>query len=756
MKQSLKLFVVAGVLLAACIPSVSAQELEEVVVTAQRRAQDLQDVAISVSAFQRDDIADLGISDITLIAGQTPNLDIKYAWGNSMPIYTIRGIGMNSFQASDTSSVGLFVDDVFQTSIATMGAFLYDIERVEVLKGPQGTLFGRNTNGGAINYLTRAPSFEETEGFVRVDYGKYNHSELEAAFGGPLSDNWAARVSLMTIQQNEGWVFDRTSGEHIGEADIWAGRIQLQYQPNDDLSARLILFGSSDRSQPVYFQHIGTLDRNNPGQFCPAYLQNRRDPANCVDVLGYSDTDGNPYAGDYTNRLDTEINADARLRNDNFGATLLIDSKISDLDFRSISSFQVYDRFQPKESDGNPGLFVDFLFASEILALSQEFRLASGTEGRFSWIAGAQISYDEVEEDPDRIGYLDNLGLRIGLTYKQERLNAAAYGQGVWQLNDQWRLEVGGRILYDDVDFEATTYLDVGVGTGQIIPFVLAGCPDPAGVIPLDCQLDDTAITGKIGLDWSPNDDLMIYGSVQTGYKPGGFNGGLNTNSELYTPFEEEELTAFELGLKSTLWNGRGQLSVAGFIYDYEGLQAATPRPAQNQAGVLNFLTNLSEAEVLGIEAELRVKLAENVELNLGGALLDTENKDPGANFDGPLGNSPRKLANAPEESFNASLAWDVPLGDRGDLRLFTDYSYEGDHFKEIVNIPLLEITNNMWNARVTWTSPGQTYSVSLWGKNLSDEVYIVDTLGAGAALGWGVEVVGMPRTYGLSARVQF
>ncbi len=739
--------------LVAWAPPAGAQGLEEVVVTAQRREQGLNDVAIAVNAFGVEDIKDLGYVDVTQIAHQTPNLDIKYAWGNSMPIFTIRGVGMNSFQASDTSSVGLYVDDVFQTSVATMGAFLYDIERVEVLKGPQGTLFGRNTNGGAVNYLTRAPSMEESDGHVRVDFARFNRIEVEGAVGGPISDNWAGRVSFTTMQQGDGWVYDRTSGEDIGEVDIWAARAQLLYQPSDDFSARLIVFGSSDRSQPVYFQHIGTLA--SPGVPCQAFMEGRLDPNTCFDLLGYSDTDGDPYAGDYTNRLDTEINADATLKNDNIGATLIIDKAWGDLDFRSITSGQTYDRFQPKESDGTVALFVDFLFASEISALSQEVRLSSNAENNFSWIVGAQISSDTAEESPDRIGYLDDLGVRFGLRYKQERLNAGIYGQAIWRLNDQWSLELGGRFLYDDVDFSATTYIDVDPGPG-VTEFVLAGCPDPAGVIPLACQTDDTAFTGKVGLEYRANDNLLAYGSVSTGYKPGGFNGGLNTNSELYTPFLEEELLALEAGLKVTLMDGRAQLNLAVFDYDYDGLQAATPRPAQNQAGILNFLTNLESADISGAEAELRVKLTENLEVNLGASVLDTKNNDPGVNFNGDFGDSPRKLANAPENSFNIAVAWDVPLSSGGRVRFFTDYNYEGDHFKQIVNNPALEVSNKLWNARVSWISPDEKLNVAVYGKNLSDEIYRVDDLGAGGALGWGVLVLGMPRVIGVSARYDF
>ena len=250
------------------IPPVYSQELEEVIVTAQRRSQNLQDVAISVSAFSAEAMEDYGWSDVTLVAQQSPKSILTL--GETQCRFTRSGIGMNSFQASDQSSVGLFVDEVYQTSIATMGAFLFDIDRVEVLRGPQGTLFGRNTNGGAVNYLTQAPT-QETEGFIRLDYGEYDRVEVEAAVGGALNDQWSARASIYTIQQGEGWTFDRTSGGDIGEVDITAFRGQLLYEGDNNFSARLIVFGSQDKSEPQYFQHIGTNDPNNPSS-CQAMI----------------------------------------------------------------------------------------------------------------------------------------------------------------------------------------------------------------------------------------------------------------------------------------------------------------------------------------------------------------------------------------------------------------------------------------------------------------------------------------------------
>ena len=197
------LLVLTAPLAAAAASGQETGAIEEILVTAQKRAQSIQDVHISMNAFDAEDMRDFGWTDITQVASQSPNLDIKYTWGNSMPVYTIRGVGMQSFQASDTPSVGLFVDEVFQTSIAIMGAQLFDIERVEVIKGPQGDLFGRNTNGGAVSYFTRQPS-QEPDASIRLDYGRWNRAEAEAAFGGPLSDTVSGRVSLMSIQQADG------------------------------------------------------------------------------------------------------------------------------------------------------------------------------------------------------------------------------------------------------------------------------------------------------------------------------------------------------------------------------------------------------------------------------------------------------------------------------------------------------------------------------------------------------------------------
>lgn len=749
--RSNKKAVMVGLFLASgFVPSALAQ-LEEVIVTATKRAESVQSVGMAIDAYSADKMAELGWTDITQVANQSPNLDIKYAWGNSMPIYTIRGVGMNSFQASDTPSVGLFIDEIFQSSIATMGAQLFDMERVEVLKGPQGALFGRNTNGGAVSYFSKRPS-QETEGFIRADIGKYNRIEIEGGAGGALTDTLSARLSFMSIQQGEGWVYDRTSGDDIGEVDLTSLRLQFLWEPSEDTSVNLKMFTNRDRSQPVYFEHIGFWTPGAPGTFCGSYAASGQpDPGDCVDVLGYSDTDNDPYAGDYTNRPDTPINSNAVLENDGKGLTLSIEHSLGGMSLTSLTSYQTYDRYQPKESDANPGLFVDFLFASDISAFSQEIRLASNNDSGFNWIAGVVYAKDDVEESPPRIGYLDDyIGLRARLVYDQGRDSSSVYAQGEWELSEALTLTAGVRYIEESLDFTKEIAFLLPPNFGVENRLVLATVPDLN--LGVDGKLDSEEITWRLQLDYQMSDQVLLYASASTGFKGGGFNGGLATNPRLSIPFLPEEVFALEAGFKSMLLDRTLRLNGAVFVYDYEGLQAATPKVDEVLGTPLNFLTNLEAADVSGLELDVEWMPTNNLTLGLGLGYLDTENNDPGLNFNGPFGNSPRVLPNAPEINFNATLQYDVPMESGATLRFFTDYVWQDEHYKEIVNNLEVE-AQALWNARMSWMSADGSWSASLWGKNLADEVYRVDTLTDPIGSGWGVYVNGMPRTFGVTAR---
>lgn len=751
---------VAAVAQDAAVPERSEYAVEDIIVTAQKRAESLQDVSMAISAFSADNIADIGATDVTQLAQLSPNVDVKYAWGNSMPIYTIRGVGMNSFQASDTPSVGLFVDDVFQTSLVTMGPQLFDVERIEVLRGPQGALFGRNTNGGAVSYFSKRPS-DTFEAHARLDYGSYRRLEAEGAIGGPITDKVSGRLSALVVQQSRGTVENRLTGTKLGEVDTLAVRGQLLFQPADDLTVLVKGFASRDRSQPQRFQHIGFW---NPGataatpaadRYCPAFRAGQlhagaggTQPASCFDVLDYSDTDNDPYAGEYTNRRDTPINDAAKLRNDVWGFVLTAEKEFGFGSLTAVSAYQHADRLQPKESDANPLLFVDVVFASKIDTWSQDLRLTSNDEGKIRWILGGSVAGDTVKEDPPRMFFTDDfLGIRPTVSYKQDRKSYSIFGQLDVDIFDNVTVSGGVRGIHEKIEFEAETSFLLPPNFTQP-GLVVSRCPNPA--LGLDCKLKTTDYAGRLAVEYKPSNNLMLYASLSRGFKGGGFNGGLVTNPLLYRPFLPEIVTAKEVGVKSDFLSRRIVLNAAAFVYDYQGLQAATPRPDPVFGTPLNFLANLESASIKGAEVELRLRPAASLGLTFGAGWLDTKNKDPGPNFNGVFGNAPRVLPNAPEFSFSASLNYDVAINENNKLRLYTDYSWEDEHYKEIVN-NLRVPAQATWNARISLENLPSAFTAAVYVKNLLDKANVVDTLTDPVSAGWGAIVYGAPRTFGIS-----
>ena len=761
-------------MVAAQAPATPPVGLEEIVVTAQKRAENVQDVSISISAFSSDSLKALGWVDITQVATQTPNVDIKYVWGNSMPVATIRGIGMNDFQANSKPGVAFYVDEVYLPSIALMGLQMFDMERLEVLKGPQGTLYGRNTNGGAINYITRKPS-ADADAYVRGSFGRFDRMQYEGAVGGPLGETLAGRVSVYGVQQGKGHVLNRTSGKKHGEVDIWAARGQLLFTPSDALEVLINVHGGKDTSQGAYFQHVGFWNKGATGatpaaqRFCSAVLQGRRDPATCVDQLQYSDTDGNVYAGDYTARNDISYNGqplnfdDWNLDNRNIGGGVNVSWELPNgLQFTSISAFEKYDRFQPKESDAQPKLFLDLYFASAIESFAQEFRLTSPGDGDVSWIVGANYSDESIAEDPPRVLFVDDFlgGNRAQVIYDQDQQQLAAFAHIDWKLAENWKLSAGARYLEEKIRFTAeSAFLRPATGFTQEGRQILATIPGviTAGgqQIPVTGKANDSDYTGRVALDWNVRDDLMLYASVAKGYKGGGFNGGFVTNIAQWIPYKPEEVIAYEMGFKSEWLDRRLIVNGAAFYSDYKNMQAVSSRPSATGV-VQNFLANLSKAEITGAEVEITARPTPNFEIRAGLGVLDAKNKDPQPLFDGPFAAAgvfaPRSLANSPDYTANIALRYDLPLVSGQSLRFATDLNRVGKQYKEIQNNLALQVPEQgVWNGSVTWLGADERWSATLYGNNLADEELIVDTLSTPASNGWGVLVYGMPRTYGLT-----
>ncbi|MBO9698402.1 MAG: TonB-dependent receptor plug domain-containing protein, partial [Sphingopyxis sp.] len=318
---------------------------EPIIVTAQRRAERLTDVGIAIDALSAEAIAEARISQIENLAQAVPNVDIKEQVPGAIPVVTIRGIGLDDFSATNSPSAGIYVDEIPLVSTALMSSEIYDLARIEVLKGPQGTLYGRNSTAGAINIITARPG-NDFAGALTAGYGNYGTFEAEGFVNMPLSETLAARFSARTVQQARGfWKSRLLPGETLGERDILTGRLQLRWQPSSDVDVNLKIEGLRSRSELGQGEFFGTVNPLTGGP-CAPYLAGRPDNSQCTDFFGYTDTDGDPFLGDWARDAFYDI--------DSWDATLKVEADLGAVKLTSISGYRWQDRGFDVDSDATP------------------------------------------------------------------------------------------------------------------------------------------------------------------------------------------------------------------------------------------------------------------------------------------------------------------------------------------------------------------------------------------------------------------
>lgn len=728
--------------------------IDEIVVTAQKRSQNIQDVNIAVTAIVADEIEELGLFDSYQIAAQAPNLRIVNQFGSNVPTFTIRGVGLNDFNINNNSAVGVYVDEAYQVSPAMLGFQLFDMERVEVLKGPQGTLYGKNTTAGAVNYVSRKPG-QSLEAGVSIDYGRWDATRVEGVIGGPLSDDIAIRLAGVGAWGGE-YIDNRVESRDVGRADRYAWRLMVDYGPSDNLAILANIHGGKNQSDGGYYQHGGLLDPVTFG-LCQAALQGRYDPTTCVDFNLYSDTDNDPYAGDIdlANRLDDEA----------YGASVKIDWVSEAMTLTSITAFEVFNRYQTEDADASPNPVLHDWWDDRIEQFSQEIRFLSNGEGPTSWIGGLYFLHDEVTSDDLSTCFDDpalrsfnetNFGLpdgfdpvfcpaNFGLKLAQETDAIAGFAHLERQLSDEWKVTVAARYTYERKDFEsATSYVES--------PAALAFYGLGDGVIASNKEKKSfNNISGRIAIDYEPTDDLLLYGSLTRGFKSGGFPGGYAViDSEQLKPYDEEILLAYEVGMKSNLLGQSLRLNAAVFYYDYQDLQVFTFVPTGTVPA--QVLTNASDATVFGLDADIWWVPVERLDIKFGVGLLDTELKDYVVSGTDLSGN---ELANSPKSNYNGMIRYAWALN-QGDLYVLADFSYQDEMFFDTFNNPLL-VGNSygLINGRVGFRSADDSWGVSIWGKNLADEEY-EELIFDFSDLGYNLLSYGQPRTYGITLDYRF
>lgn len=708
--------------------------LEEVFVTAQKRQQNLMDVGISVAVADAQEIKDLRISVVNDIVLFSPNTAVKDFIPGLMPIITIRGVGLNDFNAANNPSTGVYIDEVSLSSLALLSSDFFDLERMEVLKGPQGTLYGRNSTAGALNVVTAKPDLEAFSASASGGYGNYEYGEVEGMLNTPLTDNLGLRLAVKGIDQGEGYWDDVRKRDDIGNRDVWMGRAQLLWTPSDRTDVLLKVEGHRARSElgsPQFFGVLPTADTSN----CPGKPE-------CSNFLGYSDTTDDPYKGAWSVDPDYTLNQ--------FISTARIDVDFDFATLTSVTGYIDFDRKYSSDVDASPDQILDFLNKDDVDQFSQELRLAGETNA-IVWQVGAFYSDDTVTTDYS--GNLQALLNTTSFTTTDLKANSKAVFANVeWPIANDMTLITGLRATKEDKSNKAATTDLVSEPPASNLSGAPFGSP-PVELASVDESINDTSVDWKIGLNWDLADSQMVYLSASQGTKSGGFFTGLATSDAQLEPYDPETLYAYEIGLKGRLVDYGLTYEASVFYYDYQDVQ--TYITDSSGAVPVNRLSNIDGATIYGLDltASWNPSFLPDLTLRTGVGLLDTELES----FESSGGVVPKgnKQPDAPDFSFSLQTRYDFDVSDNITGNFSVDGFYQTEAFHEALNNPLFE-SEDYWiiNSRLAFQL-GDDWEFAAWGKNLADEEYI--TQGADQIpLGNGFLVYGPPRTYGITISKQF
>ncbi len=649
--------------------------IEEVVVTAQKRAQSVNDIGVTVTAFGGDDIKELGFETANDLAANTPGLSSTNATSGGTPIFAIRGIGLDDFNSNNSSGVGVYIDEVFAAYPVFLNGQLFDVERVEVLKGPQGTLYGKNTTGGAINFVSVKPN-DEFEGYLSAGLSRWNTYKVEGAINGNVAEGVNSRLAVSSTQ-GDGWQEDIHTDKEYGEPDVLAMRSLTSFELSDTSELLLNLHYSKDEGTPLSPQNTNADQLYGLPQ----------------GTIGSSDDASEVNVGSLDVMRDEE----------GFGASATLTVDFEDFTLTSITAFDEYKREVVDNFDGQSLSTDDFAFDEEFEVFSQELRLTSSSDGRFHWVAGLGFSKEEVKANTtadltDLINGAINLppamgGFGLGVPvnsatassiYTQDTTSAGAYLHTETDLTDQWMLTAGIRFSYDKREFDGRTvdhegwfltlqdlvldltadYADDGLANGSVPITPIVPPVANTTTASLDESETETNWSGKIGLDYTLNDDWLFYGSVATSYKAGIFYGSPAGAQEALAYIEPEEVLAYELGFKGSMLDGSLQLNGAVYHYIYENRQTSASVFSTAAQSDVSTLATIEESEISGAELEFRWIPAMGWDIRAGVSYIDSEvTEAPEATVRGLQLTQPvvegDELAQAPKWSYNTVVRYE-------------------------------------------------------------------------------------------------
>ncbi|MFQ5533197.1 MAG: TonB-dependent receptor [Sphingomonadales bacterium] len=731
-------------------------EIEEIVVTAQKRTQSLQDIPLAVTVFSGDVLREDDITSLQDIGNRTPGL-VFSAFSVGQPEITIRGIGTKEDGASASDSTIVSVDDVYIAARTAQVFDIFDLERIEVLRGPQGTLYGKNSIGGSINFVTTTPT-EDTNIRLRQTVASYGRIDTAGLLSGRIAENLYGKFSF-SRRSHDGYIRNILVDEQQGESNTFAWRAMLRWLPNENTEVILSVDFADD--------DLGATNREPVGSAGPLHDgPHASNPIAVNEALGGADDPHDSLA-------DVEGFTDREVR----GYSLKINWDIGSTTLTSISSYRESDFDWIEDSEGLPPstAFADLTGASgspgpaltadpstgfafdvsdaaieHTEQLTQELRLTSSAENRLTWVGGLFYSHEEIDRtETFFFPSLGGPGLNAPSLSSSDQSNnsdsLAAYGQGTFAVNDRLLVTGGVRFSYEKKD--------IGIGANIItgLPLLLQGFPFT------EASEDWSNVTGRFAVDYSVTNDVLLYAGFSTGFKSGGFTGSASTAERGTTPFGPENAKNYEVGMKSKWADNRVLLNLTAFFTDYDSLQV-TRFFQPLGSGFGQFITeNAGAAEIKGIEAEFVALLTEGLEVGGNYAYLDAEFTDftgtPSVTGTGDFTGNRLRLSPKHSLSWYGKYAW---VMDIGTVSAKVSYRYQSLSFMDpnnnaITTIPAYDI----WDTRVAFESADGHWEVAGWVKNLGDEKYRTHVFSQrGSRIAFAL--FGAPRTGGVTVTYNY
>jgi len=755
--------------------------IEEVIVTAQKRQESLQDVPLSVTAISGESLREDGVANLGDLGDRTPGV-VFSPYSNAQPEIAIRGIGTKEDSAAAGDSTVISVDDVYIAARSAQVFDLFDLERVEVLRGPQGTLYGKNSIGGSINFVTSKPT-ETLTGRLSTTAGNFGKVDIGGLISGPVTDNFLTKFSF-SKRDTDGHFKNVLIDKDEGAIDTIAVRSQSLWTPTSELEITLTADWSEDDNENHSRQPLG--------------LESVTSISNSQLVAR---ANGDPGDDPHISTNDEPGYFKRSIK----GLSSKIDWSLDEVTLTSVTAWRESEFDWLFDLNGVPGVASPLAgdpdasnwVQEDTRQLTQEIRMSPNDVSQHDWIVGAFYSLEKIERtekvcftncDQGVVFFLPDgpiPGFIInGSEQSNDAIAWAVYGQNIWHINDAWNLTTGLRYSFEEKDVETSGARDLGVFDFGIVasPF---GTPAQWTI---SDKHDWSNVSGRIALDYQLTDTAMVYGSASTGFKTGGYTGFASTPERALTPFNEETAISYEVGLKSQWLDNTLQLNVSAFYTDYEDLQVTRfYRPVTNPQNIIGeFVTeNAAAATIQGLEFEWIWLLSENFEFGGNYAYLDatydeftpaTENLGQDTDADGfadscgsgsTLGSvvnghqgcipdfTGNQLRQAPRTSGSAYLRYTLETS-TGTWSAKTSFRYQGEAFFDPDNIEISSTPKyRVWDARFGWSSSDERWDVSLWGKNLMEEEYRTQAYSTGG----GTRAFynpGAPRTFGLTAAYSF